>query len=203
MITPDFSELLDNFMRMSRLGLRVAMPGKVTAYSQSRNTVNVEPQLKVPLESPDGSFEFEGLPIIMDVPILWPSGSGGDCFITWPLAIGDYVELLFNDFDIGVWRTQGEAGNPGDQRAHGPSGAVAIPGMRPNSQVLTAAHVHASKVVIGDGVLLGSANAAEAMVLGTAHKQEYDTHVHPTPMGPSGPPSVAMAALSTKHALDG
>ena len=144
------------------------MPGKVLKYDSSRETVDVEPQLKVPLENEDGTFELEKLSNIQDVPIKWPSGSGGSCYITWPLAFGDFVELVFNDFDIGVWRSQGEVCNPGDFRMHGLSGATAWPGLRPDAQKLGSTKVHATDVVIGSAVRLGLATATQPIVLGTA-----------------------------------
>lgn len=200
--TPTLQELLDSSIQAGIARVRVAMPAKVIKYDGDRETVDVQPQLKNPVEDDDGNFQFETLSTIPDVPILWPSGYGGSCYITFPLAKGDMVELVFNDFDIGVWRQQGEPANPGDLRMHGLSGAVAYPGIRTDTTKLGSGKVHASKVVIGDAVLLGGSGAAQSMIKGDAHKTEYDGHTHPTPMGPSGVPAVAMASLSTKHKLD-
>jgi hypothetical protein len=154
--TPTFQEALEAAIANGIARVRVAMPGKVTKYDSTRETVNVLPQLKTPLVDELGEYEFEDLPIIPDVPIMWPSGNGGECFITFPIAEGDYVELVFNDFDIGVWRTQGEQGNPGDLRIHGLSGAVAYPGLRTNATKLGSGKVHAENVVIGAKVMLGN-----------------------------------------------
>lgn len=159
--TPTLQELLDKTIGERLAEVRVCMPGKVIAYNAERNTVDVEPQLKRPLENEDGSFEFEKFANIPDVPIKWPRGKGGTCWMTWPLAKGDFVELQFNDFDIGVWRTQGEAGNPGDLRMHGLSGATAWPGLGTNAQKFDSTKVSSDAIAIGDKVMLGAANLNE------------------------------------------
>jgi hypothetical protein len=53
--------------------------------------------------------------------------------------------------------------------------------------------------VEGSTVKLG-ANASEAVVKGNTFKKLFDQHIHPTPIGPSGPPSIPLApsALSNK-----
>lgn len=51
---------------------------------------------------------------------------------------------------------------------------------------------------------LGAIGASHPAVLGDTFKTAYDAHLHPTPMGPSGPPSPLLppAVLSTKTKLD-
>lgn len=204
--TPTLADLIDRSIAAGLARLHVAMPGKVITYSSSRNTVDVEPQFKTPIENEDGTFTFEALPIIPDVPIMWPSGKGGSCFMTWPLEAGDFVELVFNDYDPGIWRTQGEKGNPGDLRKGGIGGAVAWPGMRTNAGKLPSSKIHATKVVIGEAVLLGSAAAAKSIPLGEDLVSWLNGHTHTS--GGSGSPTTTpivpatSAILSTKHKVD-
>lgn len=58
----------------------------------------------------------------------------------------------------------------------------------------------ANDKITATATLLELNGASEAAVLGDAFKAYFDTHVHPTGVGPSGPPSVPMPAstLSTK-----
>jgi phage baseplate assembly protein V len=58
--------------------------------------------------------------------------------------------------------------------------------------------------VTAAGLLIGSETAAHPLVVGDTAKTAYDAHIHPTPMGPSGPPSVPLppAALSDRHKID-
>jgi hypothetical protein len=209
MRTPSgLGEVISMASQAALMGLHVSMPGKVTKYDAGRQTVDVQPMFKRVVatdenESPDEPFEYESYPIIPDVPIQWPSSMGGTLSITMPLEVGDPVFLTFCDFDPGQYRSKGEETTPGDLRSHGLSGAVAYPGgLRADANKIAAENVHASKIVIAGGVLLGAGTATESMIKGDAHKVEYDAHLHPTPMGPSGVPSVAMNSLSNKHAID-
>src|SRR5574342_4931 len=135
--------------------LRVALPGRVTAYNASRESVDVQPQLRDVLETEDGDLVTENLPIIPDVPVCWPSGLGGTAFMTFPLAAGDPVLLVCCDYDPGLWRSTGQPGTPGDLRIHRLGHAVAYPGLRADGELLGAGKRDATHVVIGDKVMLG------------------------------------------------
>lgn len=206
MIAPRLSELIRTYVEAYTMGLHVGMPGRVISYNASRQTVDVQPQIKRVVateDDPDEPFEYENLASIPDVPIAWPSALGGTLCITMALQAGDPVTLVFMDFDPGQYRVKGEPTTPGDLRAHGLSGAIAHPGgLRADKDKLAASMIHATKIVIGGGVLLGNANAAQSMIKGDDHKTEYDAHTHPTPMGPSGAPAAPMSSLSSKHKLD-
>ncbi|MGJ4951510.1 phage baseplate assembly protein V [Bradyrhizobium sp. HKCCYLS20291] len=57
-------------------------------------------------------------------------------------------------------------------------------------------------VVKASSIKIGSSAASEAMVLGNALMQLFNSHTHPTGVGPSGPPVQPMMAgnhVSTKH----
>jgi hypothetical protein len=57
-------------------------------------------------------------------------------------------------------------------------------------------------VVNSSTVKIGSGGAAQSLVLGDALMQLFNTHTHPTGVGPSGPPVQPMVAgshVSTKH----
>lgn len=54
--------------------------------------------------------------------------------------------------------------------------------------------------IVATATLLELNGSSEAQILGNAFKTYFDTHIHPTGVGPSGPPSVPMppSTLSTK-----
>ncbi len=188
--------------RMSRL--HTAAPARVVSYNKARNTVDVEPQFHNTYEVLEtGELVHEKASTIQDVPIAWPRAGGHS--VTFPLAKGDPVLLVYCERDLGQWRAVGEAGPTGDLRPHRLSGAVAYPGGAfAEGEALPAGSVADDAITLVSKVLLGSATAAQKMVLGDIFKTAYDTHTHTTPSGPSGPPIVPLtvAALSTKHKLD-
>ena len=46
------------------------------------------------------------------------------------------------------------------------------------------------KIIIDSGVIELGEGATEKAILGTTFQTYFNTHIHPTPMGPSGPPTV-------------
>jgi len=57
----------------------------------------------------------------------------------------------------------------------------------------------AGKVVLEAPIIELGAGATEAIVKGTEFKALYDWHVHPTGVGPSGPPAVGMDVVPGTH----
>jgi hypothetical protein len=53
--------------------------------------------------------------------------------MSWPLAQGDQVWLLFGSRDISGWKSGGEASAPRSQRRAGLSDAVALAGFAPST----------------------------------------------------------------------
>lgn len=129
--TPTLAEVIRRAIAANRDELHVAMPGKVHAVNASRGTVDVVPQFRAAVERRNGTFALEDLPIIPDVPVIFPRAGGFS--VKLPIAVGDPIQVLFNERDLGLWRSQGEPGSPGDLRAHSLAGAVAIPGLFINS----------------------------------------------------------------------
>jgi hypothetical protein len=119
--TPTQAEIILTALGRASAGIRVAMPGKVISYDAAAQTVEVEPQLDA--VRPDGSADR--LPVLPNVPVAFPRGGG--FVMTFPLAKGDFVELVFQDFTLDKWRELGKVTTPDDLRAHGVMGAVAMP----------------------------------------------------------------------------
>lgn len=64
-------------------------------------------------------------PLLTDVPVHFPGGSGGALF--FPLAKGDAVIVLFNDRDMDTWFETNESAAPNSPRLHSLSDGMAIP----------------------------------------------------------------------------
>jgi hypothetical protein len=213
MTTPSLTELFQAAIDARLTDLSVAIPGKVLAYDAAHQTVDVAPQVQRVIFTDDGEKTLEALPPVPAVPLAFPRGGG--FHITFPMQVGDFVLIVFCDRSIDSWVASGDLADPGDLRAHHPSNAVAYPGVYPSTRALAA--THAANLVLGKpgveihvtpaGVNVGAANATHPMVLGDMLKALFDGHIHPTGMGPSGPPSAGVPIpssqiLSTKHKLD-
>ncbi len=125
-------------------------------------------------------------PIIPNVPVVWPSGSGGA--ITIPLEPGDPCTLVFAHRSTDEWRQLGFADvAPQDARRHDQMDALCFPGGRafntavPQTGPLTATQIdvtNTAMVVYASSLLhLGGPLAAERLVNGTTFEADLEVWV--------------------------
>src|SRR5690606_32100666 len=93
-IDPTMEEAMDFILRQQAAGIRVMLPARVEAYDNDNQTADVKPMLMEALESEEGVSTYD-LPIISTVPVVFPRA--GDYFLSFPLAKGHFVMLVFCD----------------------------------------------------------------------------------------------------------
>ena len=134
-----------------RAGLHTSMPGVVKSYDPLTKTADIQPVLKTPLYDPEtgDSDGSEELPVIPNVPVSFPRGGGWH--ISFPLATGDHVTLVFSEAATGQWRASGEVSEPLDVRRHALGYPTAFPGAHPDAAVLVddANPLYSGALVIG------------------------------------------------------
>lgn len=207
--TPELEELLTLAVRDFLGDVHTAMPGKVVKYDPSIQKADIKPLIKRRIVHEDGSELLEELPVIPDVPVQFPRGGG--FFLSFPLAIGDLVQLHFQERSIDNYLSgDGEDTDPDEFRMFDLSDAVAVPGFYPFR--LPIKDISAANLVMGNddgGIQIHltpggtmeiklNGESDEAVALGNAlqlfwdqvFKPIYDVHIHPTPSGSSGPPVV-------------
>lgn len=171
--SPSLATVIREAISSRLIDVHTAMPGRVENYNETDQTADIQPQAKRVIRRADGERIAETLPVIPCVPVQWPRGGG--FFVSLPLAIGDFGMLIFNEYSIDRWRSQGEQVDPADERRHGLSGAVFVPGVHPAAKPIGDAS--ATRLVIGkDGgtgidmdaaaIRLGKAAATEGIGLG-------------------------------------
>jgi hypothetical protein len=106
--------------------IRVAIPCIVKTFNPSEGTVECQPAIKEPTLGDKGVTGFESLPLLVDVPVVYPHGGGTT--ITWPLEPGDEVLVVFSDMCIDAWWQSGGIGVQPDIRRHDLSDGMAFPG---------------------------------------------------------------------------
>lgn len=224
--TPTLAELLDIAIESKLRGLHVALPGRIDSYDLDNQRVDVQPLLqRTPVASDGTELAVETLPILHDVPLVFPRGGG--FFMSLPVVAGDLVLLVFVERSMDVWLDgQGDLTKPLDFRRHNLSDAVAIPGLYPLKRPL--ADAHAENLVVGldgssaahfrpDGEIhLGSDGAADYVALAQLVKDEitalrntvnsfvtaYNAHIHTTTatVGPSAVPGIIAPTTSSASA---
>lgn len=143
------AEVLNSFAAAQKEGQHTSLPAKVVSYDNLLQTVSVQPMIKRPVFNEDGEKSYEELPTITDVPVCFPRGGG--FVITFPLAAGDFVWLVFSEAGIGEWRETGQLSEPQDVRRHSMGYPMAIPGVYPTPQPLSIADaaVRATDMFLG------------------------------------------------------
>lgn len=107
------------------------MPGVVVSYDPSSKRASVQPSLPRGFRL-RGDREVERLPVINEVPILWPSFMGG-VRMKGILIPGDPVWIMFSQRSTDRWKAGGGViDDTGDDRMHHVSDAFAYPGGRPD-----------------------------------------------------------------------
>jgi hypothetical protein len=130
---PTLVEIIRTAISSRLMDLHVALPGRVESYDETTQTAEVLPMIRRAIPDELGEIQHEALPKIPNVPILFPRGSGDSFSLTWPLASGDFVLLVFNSWATGQWRETGDVSDPVDLRKHGLGSPVAIPGIAPKT----------------------------------------------------------------------
>ena len=126
-------------------------------------------------------------PVLHDVPVIWPGGSGGT--VTCPLAAGDTVYLVPAGWDIDGWLAGGEGATT--PRRFDLSDCLAIPGVAISGRdpdavatdgpVLRGTHVYLGGSSATDFVALASLVLAELVKISGAITSLADlmaTHTH-------------------------
>jgi hypothetical protein len=189
--THSLAQLLKQAIDNRLLDVHTALIAKVESYDAEKQQVNVSPALKRHLRNIEGKWISEQLPIMCDVPVLFPRSGG--YFIHLPIRSGDFVQLIFNEVSINEWMRSETSNITSDQRFT-LQGAVAIPGICPETRApigvtknnLVLGKENGPQIHIDDKkIRLGSANAKKALAIAGKVEKElnriieaFNNHTH-------------------------
>lgn len=112
-----------------------AIPCAVVSVDFSDMTLSAQPLIQGVVGHEDGTYENVNLPVLVKVPIIFPSAGGFT--ITLPIAAGDEVLVIFASRCIDAWWQQGGIQVPMESRMHDLSDGFAIPGPKSVPNVIT------------------------------------------------------------------
>lgn len=114
--------------------LRVSMPGIIQSFDPIACTCTVQPAISGQVANEAGKFKSAPLPLLVDVPVIFPRGGG--CTITFPVKAGDECLVVFSDRCIDFWWQNGGVQEPVDPRQHDLSDAFAFIGPQSQAEVI-------------------------------------------------------------------
>jgi len=145
----DRRERLDDPEEAQRLAMEgwqaqmwTALPGIVSGVNLEAMTLTVQPTIQGVVTNAAGDNEFVNLPLLLDVPIVFPSAGG--FIMTFPIKSGDEVLVVFSSRAMDAWWQSGGVGRPVEARMHDLSDGFAIPG--PRSQAKKVANISTENV---------------------------------------------------------
>ncbi len=142
----DIEESLRLALEAERAGIWTALPAIVVAANLAAQTVSAQPTIQGTITGPDGVARNVNLPLLVDVPIVWPRAGG--FALTFPVAPGDEVLIVFASRCIDSWWQSGGIGAPAEVRMHDLSDGFAI--LAPTSQPKRLGGVSSSNVQLRD-----------------------------------------------------
>lgn len=209
-LTPDLGTVIAGAIKAALKGVRVALPARVETYDASTQQVTVQPLVFEGFNDETGKRQTERLPVIAGVPLVFPSAGGYR--LTFPVAAGDTVLLVFSSSSIDRWLALGGEVDPIDDRRHNISDAIAIPGLRDFSHPLASAPTNCVSLGFDKGptievdpnqVRLGGPDASLAVVVQSA-LDDFNTTLtnvinatSPSGATPQPPTNAAFTVLQT------
>jgi len=145
----DNQESLQTALDGAQSSIWTSLPGYITKYSPTAMTVEVQPTIQGLYRGIDGNATLVTMPLLVDVPVLFPGGGG--LTLTFPIAIGDECLVWFACRCIDAWWQSGGVQPPGEFRMHDLSDGFALVGPRSQPRVLTAPSTSAAQLRTEDG----------------------------------------------------
>lgn len=121
----DDSQLYENIIKKVNFNLRCCIPGVIQQYDPKTNTASIQPAIREEIVNEDNTVQYMNLPILVNVPIIFPSCSIGS--IKMLLKQGDECLVLFSDLSIDNFWKYANVQNPIEVRRHDLSDGIAIP----------------------------------------------------------------------------
>jgi len=197
MTEPTLAEIIRTAIDARLLDVNVSCVARVEKFTPGPPgppVVDAAPVIRRALLDTQGAITHEELPVIPNIPVIYPRGSGDVYAITWPLSPGDHVTLLFSTQAFAQWRESGDISDPGDLRLHSLANPVAIPGIGAKDTILP---VDSAALVIKAPEVKVGAAATEFVVLADKLVTAFNSHTHPTAaVGPPSAPSVPISSAT-------
>lgn len=186
MSEPSLTEIISEAVSARLLDVMTALPGRVESYDRTKRVADVTLCVRRAIHDELGDVQHEEVPAIPNVPVQFPNGGGTS--ITWDLAKGDFVLLLFCSWSIGQWRETGEVSEPVDLRRHSLGNPIALAGVLPKSGTLPTEQdvliIEAPMVKVGASADKFVALANKVLDELNDIRSKFDTHTHNYLPGP-------------------
>lgn len=130
-------------------GLWTAMPAQIVSFDAAKLTVSAQPTIQAQVTQPDGSKVWTTLPMLVDVPVIFPGGGGFT--LTFPVKSGDEALIIFASRCIDNWWYLGQVQTQGELRMHDLSDGFALIGVRSLPRAISSVSTTGAQLRADDG----------------------------------------------------
>lgn len=147
-----------------------AIPAIVQSVNLTAMTLVAQPAIQGIITSPDPSNPnnfidtYVNLPLLADVPILYPSGGGFT--LTFPITVGDEVLVHFSSRCIDSWWQNGGIGVPIEMRMHDLSDGFAFCGPKSQPNVVGGISSNSTQLRTNSGAVFLEITSSGVNILG-------------------------------------
>jgi phage baseplate assembly protein gpV len=139
------------FLAGVQAGMYTSLPAIIQSFDPAARTVTAQPAIQARLQQPDGAYVWVNLPLLVDCPVVFPSGGG--ITLTFPIAAGDECLIIFSCRCIDAWWQSGGFENvQADLRMHDLSDGIAIVGLSSKPQVIPSISTTNAQLRTDDGL---------------------------------------------------
>lgn len=136
-------------MNSHSAGIWTSLPAIVTKYNPAANTVECQPTIKGVIQDKSGNYKAVTLPVLPDVPVVFPRGGGAT--LTFPIKVGDECLVVFACRNIDSWWQSSGVQIPMDARQHDLSDGFALMGVMSKPKVIPAISTKTAQLRSDDG----------------------------------------------------
>ena len=126
-----------------------SIPAIVTKYNPANNTIEAQPTIQAVIQDKDGNQKAVKLPVLPDVPVVFPRGGG--VTMTFPIKVGDECLVVFSARNIDSWWQSSGVQLPLDARTHDLSDGFALMGVMSKPKVIPAISTSTAQFRSDDG----------------------------------------------------
>lgn len=201
----ELTQTLDTWFSARLEGIHTALPAQVEKYDLKTRRASVKPLVKLRM----ARGASVSIPVVDNVPVVFPGSA--QALIHFPLSKGDGVLLVFSEAALGNFLAgSGEEMSAENESRFQLTDAIAIPGLWAEAplsgeEALTIQYQSTTVRLKGDTVEIEASGGltfegdltvkgkieAEGEVTANAMSApvSLSTHIHPTAVGPTSPPT--------------
>lgn len=200
--TNDQQQSIRSLVDTTKSTIWTSLPGIIESVNFTALTVSVRPAVQGTRTMPDGTRQNETLPLLVDVPIVYPRG--GQYTTTFPVAAGDECLVVFSSRNIDNWWQSGGVQPQHHIRMHSLSDGFALLGPFSQAQKISDVSSTTAQLRSNDGAVfveVDRPNSKVTVMLPGTHVT-IDDHNQRIELA-SGATSITLDATNNAVTVDG